>query len=124
MCQAPYLHWFSFFTDINRIFSSSYLPSEQDMLHLNHTDFGSVMEYVVEIEATTYRLLNNIRMFRQAARKAMHHFWDVTALLYTIDMSVYDEVLPENESVVSVCLILTQHHSNAADHNGREPRHI
>jgi hypothetical protein len=124
ICQASYLHWFSFFKDITRIFSNSYSPSEEDMLYLNRADFGLVREYVVEIEATTYRLINNVRMFRRTARKAMHYFWDVTALLYTIDMSAYDEVLIENESVVSVHLILTGHHSNTSDHNEREPRHV
>jgi hypothetical protein len=107
MCQTPYLPWRSFFMDIIRIFSNSYLPSEEDIRHLNYPHFGLVREYVVEIEATTYRLIDNNRVFRCSAVKALHCFWDVAAFLYTIDMSAYDEVLPENERVVSVHLIVT-----------------
>jgi guanine nucleotide-binding protein G(o) subunit alpha len=84
-----------FLDQLDRIGSAYYLPNEQDVLHTR-----VVTTSIVEVNFTFKGL--NFRLFdvggqRTQRRKWIHCFEDVTAIIFFVALSEYDQVLYEDE---------------------------
>lgn len=85
-----------FLDQLDRIGSSDFLPSEQDILRTRVKTTG-----IVEINFSFKNL--NFRLFdvggqRSERKKWIHCFEDVTAIIFCVALSEYDQVLYEDES--------------------------
>ena len=86
-----------FIDSVDRIAASDYIPSDQDMLRSRVKTTG-----IAEITFTTNDV--NFRMVdvggqRSERKKWIHCFQDVTAVMFCVAMSEYDQKLYEDETV-------------------------
>ncbi|XP_075258769.1 guanine nucleotide-binding protein G(i) subunit alpha-1-like [Convolutriloba macropyga] len=84
-----------YFDSIDRISEPGYIPTEQDILRTRVRTSG-----IVEIQFSFRRL--NFRMFdvggqRSERKKWIHCFEGVTAIIFCVALSAYDQVLAEDE---------------------------
>lgn len=91
-----------YFNAIDRIAGPGYLPTDQDILRINHVETG-VTEVEFKVGELTYKILD-VGQQRGERRKWIHCFEDVTAILFLVSLNVYDQPLYEDESLVSVHL--------------------
>ncbi|ORX54135.1 G-alpha protein [Hesseltinella vesiculosa] len=86
-----------YFDAIQRIGQSNYIPSDQDVLRSRVKSTG-ITETTFIIGELTYRMLD-VGGQRSERKKWIHCFENVTALVFLVAISEYDQVLFEDESV-------------------------
>ncbi|KAJ3435398.1 guanine nucleotide-binding protein g(o) subunit alpha [Anaeramoeba flamelloides] len=88
---APY-----YFDRIDEIAKSDYLPDNQDILHLRVKTTG-IVETQFESSDLGFRMFD-VGGQRNERKKWIHCFQDVTALIFCVSMSEYDQTLYEDET--------------------------
>ena len=88
----------SFLDDLDRLGAKDYQPTEQDILRTRVKTTG-----IVEVHFSFKNL--NFKLFdvggqRSERKKWIHCFEDVTAIIFCVAMSEYDQVLHEDETTV------------------------
>ena len=96
-------YFFSFLDDLDRLGAKDYQPTEQDILRTRVKTTG-----IVEVHFSFKNL--NFKLFdvggqRSERKKWIHCFEDVTAIIFCVAMSEYDQVLHEDETTVNIKLI-------------------
>ncbi|KAI9598380.1 guanine nucleotide binding protein, alpha subunit [Syncephalis fuscata] len=86
-----------YFESIDRIAQPDYLPSDQDVLRSRVKTTG-ITETVFHIGELTYRMLD-VGGQRSERKKWIHCFENVTAIVFLVAISEYDQVLVEDETV-------------------------
>src|SRR5215469_2637739 len=102
MCSSVYntvMSIFSFLDDLDRLGAKDYQPTEQDILRTRVKTTG-----IVEVHFSFKNL--NFKLFdvggqRSERKKWIHCFEDVTAIIFCVALSEYDQVLLEESSQVS-----------------------
>ena len=92
----------SFLDDLDRLGAKDYQPTEQDILRTRVKTTG-----IVEVHFSFKNL--NFKLFdvggqRSERKKWIHCFEDVTAIIFCVAMSEYDQVLHEDETTVNIKL--------------------
>lgn len=90
--------YFSFLDDLDRLGAKDYQPTERDILRTRVKTTG-----IVEVHFSFKNL--NFKLFdvggqRSERKKWIHCFEDVTAIIFCVAMSEYDQVLHEDETTV------------------------
>jgi len=86
-----------YFTAIDRMAQRNYMPSDQDILRSRVKTTG-ITETTFEVGELTYRLFD-VGGQRSERKKWIHCFENVTALVFLVSLSEYDQMLYEDESV-------------------------
>lgn len=89
----------SYFNAIERMADPNYLPTDQDILRSRVKTTG-ITETMFRVGELTYRLFD-VGGQRSERKKWIHCFENVTALVFLVSLSEYDQMLYEDESVVS-----------------------
>ncbi|RPA82352.1 guanine nucleotide binding protein, alpha subunit [Ascobolus immersus RN42] len=84
-----------FFNELDRLFSSNYVPVDQDILRSRLKTTG-ITETVFDLGALTYRMFD-VGGQRSERKKWIHCFENVTALLFLVAISGYDQCLVEDK---------------------------
>lgn len=79
--------------------SRNYMPTDQDILRSRVKTTG-ITETTFQVGELTYRLFD-VGGQRSERKKWIHCFENVTALVFLVSLSEYDQMLYEDESVVS-----------------------
>jgi guanine nucleotide-binding protein subunit alpha len=74
-----------------------YLPTEQDILR-SQVKITGIIETTFKVGELTYKLVGQ----RSERKKWIYCFENVTALVFLVNLSEYDQMLYEDESVVCV----------------------
>ncbi|KAI9296650.1 guanine nucleotide binding protein, alpha subunit [Neoconidiobolus thromboides FSU 785] len=90
--SAPY-----YFENIDRIAQANYVPTEQDILRSRIKTTG-ITETTFKIDDVNFRMMD-VGGQRSERKKWIHCFEGVTAVLYLIAISEYDQTLIEDETV-------------------------
>jgi guanine nucleotide-binding protein subunit alpha len=88
-----------YFDSIATIGALKYLPSEQDVLRSRVKTTG-ISETTFQVGDLTYRMYD-VGGQRSERKKWIHCFENVTSIVFLVACSEYDQVLVEDESVVS-----------------------
>lgn len=91
-----------YFNAIDRMASPGYLPTDQDILRSRVKTTG-ITETTFKVGELTYKLFD-VGGQRSERKKWIHCFENVTALVFLVSLSEYDQMLYEDESVVSAHL--------------------
>ena len=83
---------------------AQYLPTDQDILRSRVKTTG-ITETMFVVGELTYRLFD-VGGQRSERKKWIHCFENVTALVFLVSLSEYDQMLYEDESVVCGRLFL------------------
>jgi len=86
-----------FFDDLDRISGSNYLPTDQDILHCRVKSTG-ITETKVKVGDLIYNMVD-VGGQRSERRKWIHCFENVTAIIFVVAVSAFDQVLIEDDSV-------------------------
>ncbi|KAI9102413.1 guanine nucleotide binding protein, alpha subunit [Phlyctochytrium arcticum] len=86
-----------YFDSIDRISAPDYLPSDQDVLRSRVKTTG-ITETTFHIGDLTYRMFD-VGGQRSERKKWIHCFENVTAIVFLVAISEYDQVLVEDETV-------------------------
>lgn len=73
------------------------MPSDQDVLRMRVKTIG-ITETKLDVGSLTYRMVD-VGGQRSERKKWIHCFEDVTAIIFMVAISEYDQVLFEDESV-------------------------
>jgi len=95
-----------YFNAIDRMCQPSYQPTDQDILRSRVKTTG-ITETTFQVGELTYKLFD-VGGQRSERKKWIHCFENVTALVFLVSLSEYDQMLYEDESVVCVSLLLFQ----------------
>ncbi|KAG0145658.1 hypothetical protein CROQUDRAFT_658450, partial [Cronartium quercuum f. sp. fusiforme G11] len=87
----------NFFGHLNRLFSPSYIPTDQDILECRGKTIG-VNEMIFNVSNLRYRMVD-VGGQRSERRKWIHCFEHVIAIIFLVAISGYDSVLEEDEDV-------------------------
>jgi guanine nucleotide-binding protein G(i) subunit alpha len=87
-----------YFTAIERMAAPGYLPTDQDILRSRVKTTG-ITETTFKVGELTYKLFD-VGGQRSERKKWIHCFENVTALVFLVSLSEYDQMLYEDESVV------------------------
>lgn len=90
---------YSYFDSIDRIGDMNYVPTDQDVLRSRVKTTG-ITETTFVIGDLTYRMFD-VGGQRSERKKWIHCFENVTAIIFLVAISEYDQVLIEDETVVS-----------------------
>jgi guanine nucleotide-binding protein G(i) subunit alpha len=90
-----------YFGAIDRMADPRYLPTDQDILRSRVKTTG-ITETTFKVGELTYRLFD-VGGQRSERKKWIHCFENVTALVFLVSLSEYDQMLYEDESVVRAC---------------------
>lgn len=85
-----------FFCKIDEIMDAKYIPIEQDVLRSRVPTTG-IVENSFEIDGNSFRMLD-VGGQRSERKKWIHCFENVTAVLFVVAISAYDQVLYEDEN--------------------------
>lgn len=88
----------SYFDSIDRIGDPNYVPTDQDVLRSRVKTTG-ITETTFNIGELTYRMFD-VGGQRSERKKWIHCFENVTAIIFLVAISEYDQVLIEDETVV------------------------
>ncbi|KAI9220708.1 heterotrimeric G protein alpha subunit B [Blastocladiella britannica] len=88
--------WY-YYTQLERIASPNYAPTDQDILRSRVKTTG-IMETTFHIGELVYRMFD-VGGQRSERKKWIHCFEDVTAIVFLVAISEYDQYLQEDESV-------------------------
>ncbi|PVU90305.1 hypothetical protein BB559_004694 [Furculomyces boomerangus] len=86
-----------YFDSIDRLSQPGYIPTDQDVLRSRVKTTG-INETVFNVGELTYRMLD-VGGQRSERKKWIHCFENVTAILFLVAISEYDQVLIEDETV-------------------------
>ncbi|KAJ3385764.1 guanine nucleotide-binding protein subunit alpha [Lobulomyces angularis] len=86
-----------YFESIDRISQPNYLPTDQDVLRSRVKTTG-ITETTFHIGELTYKLFD-VGGQRSERKKWIHCFENVTAIVFLVAISEYDQVLVEDETV-------------------------
>ncbi|RXW18123.1 hypothetical protein EST38_g7733 [Candolleomyces aberdarensis] len=86
-----------YFNAIDRISAPGYLPTDQDILRSRVKTTG-ITETHFKVGELTYKLFD-VGGQRSERKKWIHCFENVTALVFLVSLSEYDQMLYEDESV-------------------------
>ncbi|KAF9474749.1 heterotrimeric G-protein alpha subunit, GPA1-like protein [Pholiota conissans] len=86
-----------YFNAIDRMASPNYLPTDQDILRSRVKTTG-ITETTFKVGELTYKLFD-VGGRRSERKKWIHCFENVTALVFLVSLSEYDQMLYEDESV-------------------------
>jgi len=86
-----------YFNAIDRMSSSNYMPTDQDILRSRVKTTG-ITETTFKVGELTYKLFD-VGGQRSERKKWIHCFENVTALVFLVSLSEYDQMLYEDESV-------------------------
>jgi guanine nucleotide-binding protein G(i) subunit alpha len=89
-----------YFNAIDRMAAGNYLPTDQDILRSRVKTTG-ITETTFKVGELTYRLFD-VGGQRSERKKWIHCFENVTALVFLVSLSEYDQMLYEDESVVCI----------------------
>lgn len=92
----------SFLDDLDRLGKKEYMPTEQDILRTRVKTTG-IVEVHFSFKCLNFKLFD-VGGQRSERKKWIHCFEDVTAIIFCVAMSEYDQVLHEDETTVSDCL--------------------
>ena len=95
-----------YFNAIDRMAASSYLPTDQDILRSRVQTTG-ITETTFKVGELTYKLFD-VGGQRSERKKWIHCFENVTALVFLVSLSEYDQMLYEDESVVCLSPLLSR----------------
>lgn len=88
---------YSYFDSIERIGDPNYVPTDQDVLRSRVKTTG-IAESTFHFGTLKYRIFD-VGGQRSERKKWIHCFEDVTAIIFLVAISEYDQVLIEDESV-------------------------
>jgi guanine nucleotide-binding protein subunit alpha len=94
-----------FFDDLDRLFNPDYTPTVQDILHCRFRTTG-IREMAFRLKEVEM-LMVDVGGQRSERRKWIHCFQDVTAILFIVSLSGYDQCLVEDRGAVRWCLLRT-----------------
>ncbi|ORZ18800.1 guanine nucleotide binding protein, alpha subunit [Absidia repens] len=86
-----------YFDSIDRIGDTNYIPTDQDVLRSRVKTTG-ITETTFVIDDLTYRMFD-VGGQRSERKKWIHCFENVTAIIFLVAISEYDQVLIEDETV-------------------------
>jgi len=86
-----------FLDELDRIGSEDYLPTEQDVLHTRVKTTG-IVEVSFAFKNFNFKLFD-VGGQRSERKKWIHCFEDVTAIIFCVNMSEYDQCLYEEDTV-------------------------
>ncbi|KAL1921274.1 uncharacterized protein VTP21DRAFT_10990 [Calcarisporiella thermophila] len=86
-----------YFDSVERISHPNYMPTDQDVLRSRVKTTG-ITEMTFQIGELTYRMFD-VGGQRSERKKWIHCFENVTAIIFLVAISEYDQVLREDESV-------------------------
>ncbi|KAJ6484008.1 heterotrimeric G protein alpha subunit B [Mycena sanguinolenta] len=86
-----------YFNSIDRMAAPEYLPTDQDILRSRVKTTG-ITETTFKVGELTYKLFD-VGGQRSERKKWIHCFENVTALVFLVSLSEYDQMLYEDESV-------------------------
>lgn len=86
-----------YFNSIDRMAAPNYLPTDQDILRSRVKTTG-ITETTFKVGELTYKLFD-VGGQRSERKKWIHCFENVTALVFLVSLSEYDQMLYEDESV-------------------------
>jgi guanine nucleotide-binding protein subunit alpha len=89
-----------YFNAIDRMCGPGYMPTDQDILRSRVKTTG-ITETTFKVGELTYKLFD-VGGQRSERKKWIHCFENVTALVFLVSLSEYDQMLYEDESVVSL----------------------
>lgn len=92
-----------YFNSIERMGAPNYMPTDQDILRSRVKTTG-ITETTFKVGDLTYKLFD-VGGQRSERKKWIHCFENVTALVFLVSLSEYDQMLYEDESVVC-CFLL------------------
>ncbi|CAG8529675.1 16903_t:CDS:10 [Funneliformis mosseae] len=84
-----------FFESLERLFSKTYIPTDQDILRCRMKTTG-IVETVFQLSPLTYRMFD-VGGQRSERKKWIHCFENVTAVLFIVAISGYDQCLVEDK---------------------------
>ncbi|KAF6327381.1 G protein subunit alpha 14 [Rhinolophus ferrumequinum] len=85
-----------YLTDIDRIATLSFVPTEQDILRVRVPTTG-IIEYPFDLENIIFRMVD-VGGQRSERRKWIHCFESVTSIIFLVALSEYDQVLAEGDN--------------------------
>jgi guanine nucleotide-binding protein G(i) subunit alpha len=88
-----------YFNSIDRMAQATYMPNDQDILRSRVKTTG-ITETTFKVGELTYKLFD-VGGQRSERKKWIHCFENVTALVFLVSLSEYDQMLYEDENVVS-----------------------
>ncbi|XP_045418561.1 guanine nucleotide-binding protein subunit alpha-14 isoform X2 [Lemur catta] len=86
-------HTSNYLTDIDRIATPSFVPTQQDVLRVRVPTTG-IIEYPFDLENIIFRMVD-VGGQRSERRKWIHCFESVTSIIFLVALSEYDQVLAE-----------------------------
>ncbi|KAF9066698.1 heterotrimeric G protein alpha subunit B [Rhodocollybia butyracea] len=86
-----------YFSSIDRMAAPGYMPTDQDILRSRVKTTG-ITETTFKVGELTYKLFD-VGGQRSERKKWIHCFENVTALVFLVSLSEYDQMLYEDESV-------------------------
>ncbi|OBS76174.1 hypothetical protein A6R68_17370 [Neotoma lepida] len=86
----------SYLTDVDRIATVGYLPTQQDVLRVRVPTTG-IIEYPFDLENIIFRMVD-VGGQRSERRKWIHCFENVTSIMFLVALSEYDQVLVESDN--------------------------
>ena len=89
-----------YFTDLDRLFDSAYVPNEQDIVHARARTIG-ITETVFTLRDHDM-LMVDVGGQKSERRKWIHCFQDVTSILFLVSLSGFDQCLVEDKDAVGV----------------------
>ncbi|VDM04590.1 unnamed protein product [Schistocephalus solidus] len=96
LTSAVYTVNCSFLDELDRIGAPKYRPTEQDILRTRVKTTG-IVEFKFQLRSLTFRIFD-VGGQRSERKKWIHCFEDVTAIVFCVAMSEYDQVLYEDET--------------------------
>lgn len=88
-----------FLTEIDRIGSENYIPSEQDLLR-SRLMTNTITEYPFKLDKYEFRMID-VGGQRSERRKWIHCFENVTSILFIASLAEYDLNLAEADTIVN-----------------------
>jgi len=85
-----------YLSEIDRIATPDYLPTEQDILRVRVPTTG-IIEYPFDLEEIRFRMVD-VGGQRSERRKWIHCFENVTSIIFLVALSEYDQILFESDN--------------------------
>ena len=108
-----------YFNAIDRMAAPNYMPTDQDILRSRVKTTG-ITETTFKVGELTYKLFD-VGGQRSERKKWIHCFENVTALVFLVSLSEYDQMLYEDESVVRSFTLLPLVHRFSPRNCSTEP---